>query len=206
MLPELDNPRSYKTPANITAVYSDIEIARRCFGDQALGEALEYRQYLEDLYLGSNHHIEKVHMIELLADAYECGVVTNHLYLAHGCQQIYFFLDEDVIRIALAFDPDVRFFNGRQLKPLLKSILERTSFFDITRRPKGTSVFNEDVHEWMRNGPLRDMVLAIDRPSYLSKTDFEKLLEVPTWSPLDSPNWFLWNLLIFDIFQKRIVG
>ena len=205
MLPELDNPRSYKIPANITAVYSDIEMARRCFGDQALGEALEYRQYLEDLYLGSNHHIEKVHMIELLADAYECGVVTNHLYLAHGCQQIYFFLDEDVIRIALAFDPDVRFLSGREVKPLLKRILDRTSFSDINRKAKGTSVFNEDVHEWMRSGPLRDMVLAIQRPSYLSQSDFEELLRVPAWSPLDSPNWFLWNLLTFDIFQQRVL-
>lgn len=205
MLPELDNPRSYRIPANITAVYSDIEIARRCFGDRALGEAFEYRQYLEDLYLGSNHPIEKVHMIELLADAYECGVVTNHLYLAHGCQQIYFFLDEDVIRIALAFDPDVRFLNGREVKPLLKGILEQTPFSAIARKPKGTSVFNEDVHKWMRNGPLREMVLSIERPSFLSKSDFEKLLQVPVWSPLDSPNWFLWNLLIFDIFQKRIV-
>ena len=135
-------------------------------------------------------------MIELLNDAYECGVVTNHLYLAHGGQQIYFYLDEDVMRIALAFAPDVRFLKNRQVKPLLMGILERTPFSEITRKPKGTSVFNEDLHKWMKSGPLREMVLAIERPGFLSKTDFEKLLTVPTWSPLDEPNWFLWNLLI----------
>jgi asparagine synthetase B (glutamine-hydrolysing) len=205
MLTELDNPYSYKIPANITAVYSDIEMARRCFGDKALGKALEYRHYIEDLYLGSNHHIEKVHMIELLTDAYECGVVTNHLYLAHGCQQTYFFLDEDVIRIGLAFDPDIRFLKGRKVKPLLKGILEQTPFSGITKKPKGTSVFSEDLHEWMKNGLMRDMVQAIERPSFLSKSDFQKLLEVPGWGPLDAPNWFLWNLLIFDLFQKRVI-
>jgi asparagine synthetase B (glutamine-hydrolysing) len=206
MLPELDNPRSYKIPANVTAVYSDIEMARRSFGDEALARALEYRHYIEDLYLGSNHHNEKVHMIELLNDAYECGVVVNHLYLAHQGQQIYFYLDEDVIRIALAFDPNVRFVQGRKVKPLLKGILERTPFSDITKKPKGASVFNKDLHDWMRNGPLRDMVLSIERPGFLSKSDFNELLKVPTWSPLDEPNWFLWNLLIFDVFKKRILG
>jgi asparagine synthetase B (glutamine-hydrolysing) len=206
MLPELDDPRSYKTPANITAVYSNIEMARRAFGDESLSKAFEYRHYIEGLYLNSNHHNEKVHMIELLNDAYECGVVVNHLYLAHGSQQIYFYLDEDVIRIALAFDPSVRFVRGRTVKPLLKGILERTPLSDITKKPKGASVFNRDLHDWMRSGPLRDMVLSIERPGWLSKSDFTELLQVPTWSPLDEPNWFLWNLLIFDVFQKRVLG
>ncbi|MBN1583308.1 MAG: hypothetical protein JXA89_21540 [Anaerolineae bacterium] len=205
MLPELGNPRSYKIPANITAVYSNIEMARRAFGDQALAEALEYRHYIEDVYLGSNHHNEKVHMIEFLNDAYECGAVVNHLYLAHESQQTYFYLDEDVIRIALAFDPGIRFVQGRKVKPLLKAILERTPFSDITRRPKGASVFNKGLHDWMQSGPLRDMVLSIERPEFLSKADFNKLLQVPTWSPLDEPNWLLWNLLIFDLFQKRVL-
>ena len=62
------------------------------------------------------------------------------------------------------------------------------------------------LHKWMRSGPLEEMVHAIERPGFLSKSDFEKLLKVPTWSPLDEPNWFLWNLLIFDLFQKRILG
>ena len=52
---------------------------------------------------------------------------------------------------------------------------------------------------------MRDMVQAIERPGFLDKSDFERLLEVPTWDPLDEPNWFLWNLLTFDIFQKQVV-
>ncbi|MBN1878172.1 MAG: hypothetical protein JXA33_28390 [Anaerolineae bacterium] len=205
MLSELDDPHSYKIPANTTAVYSNIEVARRCFGDQAVREALEYRRYIEELYLGSQHHNEKVHMIELLNDAYECGVVTNHLYLAHQREQIYFFLDEDVMRIALAFDPHVRFLKGWEVKPLLRGILKQTSFSDIVSKPKGTSVFNVDLYKWMRNGALRDLVLAIDRPSFLSQSDFDMLLEMPEWDPLKEPDWFLWNLLIFDVFYKRVI-
>jgi hypothetical protein len=205
ILPELDNPDSYKIPVNIVSVYSDIETARRCFGDKALKKAFEYRRYLEALYLDSDHHIEKTLMVGMVTDAYECGVTTNHIHLAHRSEQIYPFMDEDIVRIGLAFDPDIRFLKGWQVKPLLKGILVQKSLSGIAKKPKGASVFSEDLHDWMRNGPLREMVLAIDRPGFVSKSDLEKLLEVPTWSPLDEPNWFLWNLLTFDIFQKRVV-
>ena len=50
----------------------------------------------------------------------------------------------------------------------------------------------------IRQQSLRDLVLDIDRPGFLSKADFEALL--------DRPDWFLWNLLTFDIFQKRVLN
>jgi asparagine synthetase B (glutamine-hydrolysing) len=205
MLAELDNPRSYKIPVNTVAVYSDIPTARRCFGDAALGQALEYRQWVESVYIGSRRHLERVNMVELLNDAYECSVVTNHLYLAHHREQTYPFMDEQFMRAALAVDPDVRFLKGRVPKPLLRGLLIGTPYEAITRKRKGTSVFNEDVHAWMREGgPLRDMLLAVERPGFVSRADFEQLLTVPTWSELDDPNWFAWNLLVFDLFRKRV--
>jgi len=109
------------------------------------------------------------------------------------------------VGIGLAFDPDIRFLKGWQVKPLLKGILEQKSLLSIAKKPKGPSVFTEDLFDWMKNGPLRDMVLAIERPGFLSKSDFEKLLAVPDWCLFGEPNWFLWNLLTFDIFQKRVI-
>ena len=205
MLPELADPYSYKVPANTTAVYTDIDTARRSFGDQALKKAFEYRHAMEAQFLDSSHHIEKVHALELVTDAYETGVLVNHLYLAHQREQIYPYLDEETIRISYAFDPGIRYLKGRQVKPLLKQILEQKSLVDIARRPKGPSVFNNALYAWMRQGPLRDMVQAIERPAFLSQSDFNKLLQVPAWNPLDEPNWFLWNLLTFDIFQERVI-
>jgi len=206
MLPDLDDPYSYVVPANITAVYTDLDIARRSFGDEALKKALGYRHAMEAQFLNSSHHIEKVHALELVTDAYETGVLVNHLYLAHGREQIYPYLDEETIRISYAFDPRIRYLKGRQVKPLLKRILENRSLASIARKPKGPSVFNDDLYIWMRSGPLCDMVQAIERPGFLSQSDFEKLLEVPDWDPWQEPNWFLWNLLVFDVFQKRVIG
>jgi asparagine synthetase B (glutamine-hydrolysing) len=205
MLPELNDPYSYRAPANITAVYTDLEIARRAFGDDALKQALAYRHEMERIYLNSSHHIEKVHALELVTDAYETGVLVNHLYLAHGREQIYPFLDEETIRISYAFDPKIRYLKGREVKPLLKRILEQRGLAGIAHRRKGPSVFNDDLYAWMRNGSLREMVEAMERPAFLSQADFEKLLAVPDWNPLDEPNWFLWNLLTFDLFQKRVL-
>jgi len=205
MLSELDDPYSYKIPANIVAVYTDIDIARRSFGDRALKQAFEYRHQMEAQFLDSPHHIEKVHAMELVTDAYETSVLVNHLYLAHRREQIYPFLDEGFIRVSYAFDPSIRYLKGQQVKPLLRRILEQKSLASIAHRPKGPSVFNNALHDWMRSGLMRDMVQAIERPGFLDKSDFERLLEVPTWDPLDEPNWFLWNLLTFDIFQKQVV-
>lgn len=205
MLSEINNPYSYKIPTNTVALYSDIETARRSFGDDALKKALGYRHHIENLYLGSADHTEKVHMIELLTDAYECGVVTNHLFMARQQSQIYPFLDEDTIQIGLTFDPAVRFLKGWEVKPLLKGVLEQKSLTHIAAKPKGTSVFNKSLHDWMRQGPMREMTLAIERPAFLNKTDFEKLLKIPTWSDLDEPNWFLWNMLVYDIFKKQVI-
>jgi hypothetical protein len=49
----------------------------------------------------------------------------------------------------------------------------------------------------MHSGPLREMVLDIERPDFMSKADFERLLKHPEHS--------LWSLLTFDIFKKRIL-
>lgn len=205
MLPELNNPYSYRIPANTVAVYTDIELARRSFGDEALKTALAYRQEMEAKFLDSSHHIEKVHAMELITDAYETGVLVNHLYLAHRYEQIYPYMDEEIIRISYAFDPRIRYIQGQQVKPLLKKILEQKSLGHITQKPKGPSVFNYALHAWMRDGEMRDMVLSMERPGFLNQADFEMLQAVPTWSPQDEPNWFLWNLLTYDLFKKRVL-
>ena len=190
----------------MTAVYTDIEMARRSFGDEALKGALGYRHMMEQRYLGSSDHIERVHALELVTDAYETAVLVNHLYMAYQREQIYPYLDEGTVKISYAFDPRIRYMKGTTVKPLLKGILEARGLAHIAQKPKGPSVFNDDLYGWMRKGgSLRDMVEAIERPGFLSKADFEELLEVRDWDPREEQNWFLWDLLTFDIFQKQVI-
>jgi len=206
ILPEVDFLDSFKNPANTVATYTDIDVARRCFGDEMISQALEYRRSLETIYLDSPVYIEKVHMIDFLSDAYENAVINNLIYLGQGREHITPFLDEDIIRFSRAFPPNVRYLNGHEIKPLLKQILERNSPSSVSKKPKGYSVFSKDLFDWMKDGLLRDLINNIDLPDFVSKTEFEGLLNRVEYPQLDDPRgWFIWNLFTFDIFQKRIV-
>ena len=54
-----------------------------------------------------------------------------------------------------------------------------------------------DLLIWMQSGPLQEMVREIELPGFLSRKEFEDLVQ--------HPDFFLWSLLTFDIFQKRIL-
>ena len=82
-------------------------------------------------------------------------------------------------------------------KPLLKQILIQRSYASIAKKRKGASVFFDDMCEMMKSGPLRDRVRAIERPGFLNKSDFDALLE--------EPDYFLWSLLTFDIFETDVL-
>jgi len=198
ILSHFGDPHLFIAPVNTIAVYSNLDIARRSFGDGALRKVLEYRRNLETKYLDSASYIEKVHAIDLLSDTYEIQVQSGQLFLAHEKEQVYPFLDDDIIRLSFAFRPEVRYGRGLRTKPLLKDILDRRGLSEIARRPKGSSVFTYDLYAWMRSGPLCEMVRSIDRPGFLSRTDFEQLLA--------DPDHFLWSLLTFDLFKKRVLS
>lgn len=207
VLPELDDPDSFKTPTNMIATYTDIDVARRCFGDDVVRQALQYRRSLETVYLDSSSYMEKVHMIDFLSDAYENAVINHLMFLSQGREHIPPFLDESFIRLNRAFPPQVRFLNGHEIKPLLKRILERHSSSTVTKKPKGASVFSEDLFGWMKHGFLRDLIHDIDRPDFVSKAEINKLLDQIEYPAVHDPRgWFLWNLLTFDVFQKRIIN
>jgi hypothetical protein len=203
-LPAVDDPCAYNNWLNLVEVNTNLELARRCFGNEALQRALAYRRDLERQYVGSKNLTEQVHLVALLSEGYETGIVGGQFFLANRKEQICPFLDEDVIRIAFAFEPRVRylktglgFITHRSTKPLLRQILAQKSYTPITGKRKGASVFDNDLMVMMKSGPLRDLVQAIERPGFLTKSDFRALLE--------KPDWFLWTLLTFDIFRTRVL-
>lgn len=191
------NPHLFFAPVNTIAVYSNLEIARRAFGDKALKQAFEYRRSWEEQYLNTSNYTEKVHIVDLLSDTYEIQVQSSQLFQANNKEQIYPFMDEDIIRFSLAFKPEVRYIKGFRTKPLLKDILEQNGLSQIARRRKGGSVFTNDLYAWMKSGPLHELIREIDLPGFISKTDFEALIQ--------KPDRFLWSLLTYDIFQKKIL-
>jgi asparagine synthetase B (glutamine-hydrolysing) len=198
ILTHSNDPDLFIAPTNTEAVMTNLDIALRCFGHDAIRQVLAYRRNWEEQYLDSANYTEKVHAIDLLGDSYEIQVQSGLLFLGYGKEQVYPFMDDDVIRISFAFQPDIRYLRGLRTKPLLTDILEQHGLSTIAHhKRKGSSVFTPDLYAWMRSGPLHEMVRAIDRPDFLSKADFDRLL--------DKPDHFLWSLLTFDVFQKQVL-
>jgi len=202
MLAERDNSITSTTPSvyvptNYVAVPVDLERVRRCFGDREILEAFEYRLGLEEEYLNSTSWVEKVQVIELLTASYEPAAVVHQIYASQHKEPVLFFLDEDVVRMTFAFRPQIRLLKRMTVKPIMRGILDRESLSALAGKKKGGSIFLEDLYDWMKQGPLREMVQAIDRPSFISRSDFDEIIQ--------HPDRFLWNLLTFDIFKKKVL-
>ena len=194
------DPSAFASPSNTFRVYvfgSDWEVIRHCFGDQALMEAQAYRRNLAAQYSNSRHYLEKVHFIDLLTDTYEISMQRQQLFLAHHLFQVDPFSDEDFLKVVLTFHPDMRYMKGFKYKHLLKRLLEQKTNAPVARKRKGGSTTPEDLISWMRSGPLKPLVEDIHRPGFMSKADFESVLQ--------NSNYFLWHLLTFDIFTKRVL-
>lgn len=196
ILARANDPWAQESPQNTLAVYTDTERLRQCFGDQALRAALEYRRELAAQYRKSDHYLEQVYVMDLVTDSYEVDTQRHQLFLAHYREQLHPFLDEDILRAGFAFHPDVRYIRGFRTKYLLKDILEQRTGSAAAQRPKGFSIFESDLFNWMQNGPLRPWVDDIQLPGFVSRADYESLVQ--------KPDYFLWGLLLLDIFQKRI--
>ena len=193
------DPDFLEAPVNTIAVYTNLDLVRRAFGDQTLRKALEYRRCWEEKYLNTPDYTEKVHIIDLLSDTYEIEVQSSQLFQANNKEQIYPFMDDDIIRLSLAFPPKIRYIQGFKVtKPVLKGILTQHGLSSLAHRPKGASVFTDDLYSWMQSGPLQELIQSIDLPDFVSRHDFEKLVK--------RPDHFLWSLLTFDIFKKKISG
>jgi hypothetical protein len=199
LLAQADDPNSFLTPINTQGTHKEFDLPRRLFGDEAILKALRHRRELVAQYRDSNHPIEKVHLVTLLTHMYEVLVQSQRLFLSQNKEQIFLFIDDDIIRLAFAFHPEVRYaprFIDRY--PFRKILIQKSSSpIAIGRKRKGGSVVFTDLRTWMQSGSLQEMIRDIELPGFLSRKEFEDLIQ--------QPNWFLWSLLTFDVFQKRIL-
>jgi len=199
ILASKNNPDALVSRENSILTYEvDWEIIRRCFGNQAMNEALAYRRNFTSHYTKSSHYLDKVHLLELITFTYDLAVKNQQLAHAYRMEQIFPFFDEDFVNMALTIHPDIRYIKGFRYKHLMRRLLELKVRAPVAKKRKGDSTVFEDLVAWMRSGPLKPLVDDIRRPDFMNKVDFEHMIQ--------TPNYFLFGLLTFDIFQKRIFG
>lgn len=195
----LKNLNHLAAPINIVSINSDFDFAIRCFGIEAVEQVFEQRRGLEAEYLGSQNYMERVYITNLLSTTHSTSTQSLTLFMANNKQQLYPFIDEDAVRISFAVKPERRYIRRFRTKPILKDLLAQRSSSPAPRLPKLGSSFNADLCRWMDGGPLHDIVKDIERPDFFSRADFKELMKRPNY-------YFLWALLTFDIFKKRVIG
>lgn len=197
LLRAVQDIHSPQHPLNTQGLFTDLATVEKAFGLRAIQQARSTKRSYEADYLDAGTMVEKVHVLQLTALVADEQPLINRMYNAYELRMLFPYLDHEFLGATFAIDPKVRFFANGRTKPILKRILEAGSSYDNVDKVKGHSGFDNDLWRWMREGVLREMVQAIERPAYLDRADFERKLEVP--------DWFTWNLLTMDLFQKQIL-
>jgi hypothetical protein len=107
------------------------------------------------------------------------------------------FLDSSFLQAALSLPPERRYYADGRSKWIPKRLLEMHLPSPTTNWPKRYGGFDRELFQWMKNGVLKEMVMAISRPAFMTPAQFSHKQQ--------HPDWFTWNLLTLDLFQKRVL-
>ncbi len=201
---EMDaDPSSFRDPTSFVSIAGELEFALPAFGEAAVARAFEERRDLEADQFASLDLFERLQMLDLVTAGYDPTLAVVRLFAARGIDVVQLYLDEAAIAAPFAFAEEVRYMRRhgpwrKRLKPLQQALLVRRGLGALTGRKKGGTNFNPDLWRWLSRGCLRERVEEIERPGWLSAAAFEELKRRPTD--------FLWNLLVFDTFRRRVVA
>lgn len=182
-------------PANRVAVFADEPAVRACFGEGAVEAALAERRALLDHYRVPETPLDRLHGAGYLGEAADSASLWTALFNHAGADLFSPFLDSRVLRLALNIEPRYRF-PYRNPKALLKAALARHVPRVLAYRSK--LGFGQPVFEWMApGGQLRPWVERIG--------DYDFVDRKARAIALARPNWFLYNLLCYDIWHRLFI-
>jgi len=196
------DPATCMDPTSFVSIAGELEFCLPAFGEQRVARAFEERRQLEVDQFASLDLFERIQILDLLSAGYDPTLAMVRLFAARGLDVIQVYLDEAAIAAPFAFSERIRYLRPhgrwrRRLKPLQQEMLKRRGLGALTGRKKGGTNFNPDLWRWMSQGRLRDRVEEIERPGWLSAAALADLKRRPTD--------FLWNLLVFDTFRRRVI-
>jgi hypothetical protein len=192
----LNSPECY---LNKSGMGTDWEIVSKCFPSQVLVDALAVNRNIEERYLNSKVLVEQFNVQSLLTGSMENTVMVRQLGLYEGKEFVFPYGDEILVKAAFTFTPLDRYTYRNLFKPVLRLGLESKVSLSVFDQQKGeSSLMSQNVFSWMRDGVLRDMVRSIERPPFMSASDFKH--------KITEPDWFTWNMLSMDLFLKNVLG
>jgi asparagine synthetase B (glutamine-hydrolysing) len=194
VLTSLRDDRSVDNPFNRSST-CDWDLLMKCFPQEAVDDYFQWKRDHLAKYSSSDYIVEQRQLLSLLQDGMCTPGLERQLGLFCGQEMWFPFSDDALVEAVLSFEPIDRYSHDHRVKPLMRMALESRIPTSVTRKQKGnSSAFVQAIIPWMREGSLRPLVQEIDRPGYISQSDFQKVL--------DEPDWFTWNLLTLDLFIK----
>jgi len=189
-----------------------VVILLAAFGEATVRDVFDGRRAQAADAAPTEHPWERMHMTHYFAAGTEPSTAAADLYAALGLDLAVVYRDDEVAAAAMRFDPGIRYLtrlargdavpeNGApSLKPLQTALLDARGLGDLARVEKGGTTFWWDLWKWMTegDGPLRDRVMAVERPGFLEPDAFRRVLA--------SPSDFLWNLLVYDEWHRGLPG
>lgn len=195
------DPRSLRDPHSYDAIAGEVDLLAPLFGEEALFVAFEARRELERRQFASPDLHESMQVMDLLSAGWDPTLAVGRLYAAAGIDVVQIYLDQEAVAAPFAFDSGIRFLRpmgpwSHRVKPLQQELLIRRGCEALVGGAKGGTSFNDEVWQWLTVGCLAERVRSIDQPWFPRSA-----LEHFTSSPSDA----LWNVLTFDIFERRVV-
>jgi asparagine synthetase B (glutamine-hydrolysing) len=191
----LDDLEAWVHPVNQNAAFTDWETVVSCFGHDAAQEALVNRQGLlqQQRVPDDRLHLQHVLTVGFLGEAVNTAAYWTSLFNLTGLEMTCPFLDSRMLTATLQIPTDIKF-PPSGAKVILKQALAQhvpTEFVQRTKRG-----FGQPIIQWMSpGGPLRQAVEAINHYDFLPDNLLGRLKM--------QPNWFLYNLLVFDLWYKE---
>ena len=198
LLNSLEDPYSLHYPLHKNGAMSDLDMVTHCFSKQTLRDLLEYRFNLLAQFTHTQSLVEQLHLASLINFVYAGENSSQEAFRAYGAETILPFMDSRFFRLSLSIPPQKRYYSSGRAKWIPKQMLEMRLPTQTTGWPKLYGGFDLELFQWMKDGVLRDLVQSITRPGFMSAAQFTQKLE--------NPDWYTWNLLTFDLFQKRVLG
>ena len=185
---------SFDNPYNWSST-CDWDLVAKYFSRREFEKMFQFKRDLLARYSSSTLLVEQRQILSLLQDGMYTPSMERQLSIFCGQEMWFPFTDDGLIEAIFSFDPVDRYTHDHRVKPIMRMALEAQIPSSVTRKPKGnSSVFQQAMVPWMRDGVLKELVQEIDRPGYISQNEFQKVL--------DDPDWFTWNMLTLDLFKK----
>lgn len=197
LLRRAKQPLHPQYPPNYGCTFSNLDVILRSFDSQTIAAAMSFRMDLCALYWPTASITEQTHLVELLLDMEDEEAHIVQVFRSYDLDFVEPFMDSMFAAASLELDWRVRYYHRGIPKWLPTTLLSRRTGSALAQKPKRAGGFDQELFGWMREGVLRDLVLDIERPGFLSIADFER--------QMSQPDWLTWNLLTLDIFQKQIL-